>query len=91
MDCREVLYECDACVYMQLCQRRVQAHTLFYMPHCGRAMYNNLLWANWSPQDLSQLALIGNSFQSYMERSVKCCVIVSIGNGISLAEYLPRN
>lgn len=57
-------------MYVQLCRRRVQTCTLFYMPHCGKAMYNNLLWANWSPQNLSQVALIGNSFQSYMERSV---------------------
>lgn len=57
-------------MYVQLCRRRVQTYTLFYMPHCGQAMYNNLLWANWSPHNLSKVALIGNSFQSYMERSV---------------------
>lgn len=53
----------------ELCQRQVQGCTLFYMPHCGQAMYNNLLWANWSPQHLMKLTLIGNSFQSYVERA----------------------
>ncbi|CAI8023273.1 SRR1-like protein [Geodia barretti] len=51
----------------ELCRRQVQTKTVFYMPHCGRAMYNNLIWANWSPEKLSQLALIGNSFQSYLD------------------------
>jgi hypothetical protein len=52
----------------ELCRRQVHTCTLFYMPHCGRAMYNNLLWANWSPQFLSKVTIIGNSFQSYIER-----------------------
>ena len=54
----------------QLCRRKVQTHTLVFMPHCGRAMYNNLLWANWSPENLAKLTLIGNSFLSYLERLV---------------------
>jgi hypothetical protein len=55
----------------KLCRRQVQTKTVFYMPHCGRAMYNNLMWANWSPEKLSQLALIGNSFQSYLDRTLQ--------------------
>jgi len=39
--------------------------TIFFMPHCGRALYNNLLWANWEPSLLSDMAIIGNSFQRY--------------------------
>lgn len=38
------------------------------MPHCGKAMYNNLLWANWSAERLPRVAIIGNSFTSYSER-----------------------
>jgi hypothetical protein len=37
--------------------------TLFYMPHCGRALINNVLWANWGP-DLARLLLVGNSLDS---------------------------
>ncbi|KAM8918491.1 SRR1-like protein isoform 2-T2 [Lycaon pictus] len=42
--------------------------TIFYMPHCGTALYNNLLWSNWSLDALSQMLLIGNSFQGLEER-----------------------
>ncbi|RLV99739.1 hypothetical protein DV515_00009410, partial [Chloebia gouldiae] len=44
------------------------AATLFYMVHCGKALYNNLLWSNWSPAALSKLVIIGNSFRGIEER-----------------------
>lgn len=43
--------------------------TVFYMVHCGKALYNNLLWRNWSPAALSKLVIIGNSFRGIEERS----------------------
>ena len=36
--------------------------TLFYMPHCGKPLYNNLLYSNWTINNLNKLYLIGNSF-----------------------------
>lgn len=53
---------------MQMCKYTTKECTLFYMPHCGIAMYNNLLWANWDPATLSDMAVIGNRFSSYNER-----------------------
>uniref|UniRef100_A0A669PM08 SRR1 domain containing n=1 Tax=Phasianus colchicus TaxID=9054 RepID=A0A669PM08_PHACC len=35
--------------------------TLFYMVHCGKALYNNLLWRNWSVGALSNMVIIGNT------------------------------
>ena len=32
------------------------------MPHCGKPLYNNLLYSNWSIEKLNKLYLIGNSF-----------------------------
>ena len=29
-------------------KRCVSRCSVFYMPHCGQALYNNLLWANWA-------------------------------------------
>lgn len=42
--------------------------TLFYMVHCGTALYNNLLWRNWSVDALSKMLIIGNSFTGLQER-----------------------
>ncbi|XP_008050250.1 SRR1-like protein [Carlito syrichta] len=42
--------------------------TIFYMLHCGTALYNNLLWSNWSGEALSKMVIIGNSFQGLEER-----------------------
>uniref|UniRef100_A0A9L0RDB7 SRR1 domain containing n=1 Tax=Equus caballus TaxID=9796 RepID=A0A9L0RDB7_HORSE len=42
--------------------------TIFYMLHCGTALYNNLLWSNWSVEALSRLVIIGNSFRGLEER-----------------------
>ncbi|GAB1290003.1 SRR1-like protein [Apodemus speciosus] len=50
-------------------KRSVQGQpTVFYMPHCGTALYNNLLWSNWSVDALSRVVIIGNSFQGLEER-----------------------
>ncbi|NXL37585.1 SRR1L protein, partial [Glaucidium brasilianum] len=42
--------------------------TLFYMVHCGKALYNNLLWRNWSAGALARMVIIGNSFRGIEER-----------------------
>ncbi|XP_012997444.1 SRR1-like protein isoform X3 [Cavia porcellus] len=42
--------------------------TVFYMLHCGTALYNNLLWSNWSVDALSRMVIIGNSFKGLEER-----------------------
>lgn len=39
--------------------------------HCGKALYNNLLWKNWSKQGLPLIKIIGNSFSSIKQRFVQ--------------------
>lgn len=45
--------------------------TLFYLMHCGKALYNNLLWKNWSTQCLPRMIIIGNSFNGILDRLVQ--------------------
>ena len=45
-------------------KRKVMLPTLFFMPHCPKELYNNLLWANWSPECLSNVILLGNSLSN---------------------------
>uniref|UniRef100_A0A670ZYE7 SRR1 domain containing n=1 Tax=Pseudonaja textilis TaxID=8673 RepID=A0A670ZYE7_PSETE len=49
-------------------KRSIEGPTLFYMIHCGKALYNNLLWSNWSAEALSQMVVVGNSFRGFEER-----------------------
>eukprot|EP00051_Salpingoeca_urceolata_P027068 m.479904 g.479904 ORF g.479904 m.479904 type:complete len:391 (+) comp21629_c0_seq1:383-1555(+) len=44
--------------------------TLFFMPHCPLPLYNNVLAANWHPQTLPCVAILGNSFAHYKERKL---------------------
>lgn len=49
-------------------KRKAESPTVFFMPHCPLALYNNVLKSNWNPSALSQLIIIGNSFDSYSMR-----------------------
>ena len=42
--------------------------TAFYMPHCPRFLYHNLLLANWDAERLQNLFIVGNSFDVYEEK-----------------------
>ncbi|XP_078106727.1 SRR1-like protein isoform X1 [Sander vitreus] len=52
-------------------KRLVTKPTLFYLMHCGKALYNNLLWKNWSTQCLPLMIIIGNSFNGMMDRTIE--------------------
>ena len=50
-------------------KRKVARDTLFYMPHAGKRLYSNLLWANWGIS-LHHVSIYGNSFARYDEQYV---------------------
>src|SRR5262245_56573370 len=50
-------------------KRKATQRTLFYMPHAGKRLYSNLLWANWG-ENLSNLIILGNSFANYNTRQL---------------------
>mmetsp|Transcript_97549 Transcript_97549/g.142740 ORF Transcript_97549/g.142740 Transcript_97549/m.142740 type:complete len:185 (+) Transcript_97549:3-557(+) len=76
--------------------RRVHQNTLFYMPHCGRRLYSNVLRANWGPTRLPHLLIIGNSFQGYRLRMLtdhkakRSCCVEKIGDELTFESRLPR-
>jgi len=52
-------------------KREVVHRTVFFMPHCTKPLYSNVLWANWSPSKLANVAILGNSFSHYNERLIQ--------------------
>lgn len=57
----------DESYFFQEGKRKVERLTLFFMLHCGKPLYNSVLWANWGPR-LSNVIILGNRFSSYQER-----------------------
>uniref|UniRef100_A0AAV2MR66 SRR1-like domain-containing protein n=1 Tax=Knipowitschia caucasica TaxID=637954 RepID=A0AAV2MR66_KNICA len=51
-------------------KRQALKPTFFYLMHCGKALYNNLLWKNWSKQHLTEILIVGNSFCGMKERTI---------------------
>lgn len=51
----------------EACFSAANSPVLFFMPHCGRRLYSNLLCTNWGMQ-LRNVILIGNSFDGFVLR-----------------------
>ncbi|CAG5124047.1 unnamed protein product [Candidula unifasciata] len=67
-------YNCQVISENEEGKRECTKPTLAFLPHCGKALYNNLLWRNLATnnsQGLSLLVLIGNSFSNILERTPK--------------------
>uniref|UniRef100_A0AAV1TZX1 SRR1-like domain-containing protein n=1 Tax=Peronospora matthiolae TaxID=2874970 RepID=A0AAV1TZX1_9STRA len=48
-------------------RRKVVCNTVFFMPHCAKVLYENVLACNWGLA-VKQLVIIGNSFSAYGDR-----------------------
>ncbi|KAF8892567.1 SRR1-domain-containing protein [Infundibulicybe gibba] len=46
---------------------RMEAPTICFMPHCDMGLYENVLQANWTADQLSKLLLIANRLADYTE------------------------
>lgn len=68
--CIEVIEEMGLTVDREdkLGQYNFSPTTAFFMPHCPRFLYHNLLAANWSRDAMSSLFVIGNSFKMYSDK-----------------------
>lgn len=49
------------------CRRTITTdhHTLFFMPHCSRTMYENVIASNFCPERLHRVVILGNTFDGY--------------------------
>lgn len=70
---RNVLRELDLTVISENEEgkRLTKRPTIFYLMHCGKALYNNLLWRNWKRDTLPMVTIIGNSFSGIQERMLE--------------------
>ncbi|KAI8916181.1 hypothetical protein EDD86DRAFT_197869 [Gorgonomyces haynaldii] len=66
------------------CKQRIDGPTLFYMPHCTRQMYMNVIDTN--RDQLDKIRLIGNSFD-HMELLVEGYTIKEL----KLPEFEPKS
>lgn len=46
----------------------LEFNCLFFIPHCPRFIYHNLLLQNWNKTQIEKLFVIGNSFYNYLEK-----------------------
>lgn len=47
--------------------------TMFYMPHCGKALYNNLLYSNWNASSLGSMLILGKPFCRSVSALCRLC------------------
>jgi hypothetical protein len=68
--CRAALATMDFAVLANDSEGRftIDRTTLFFMPHCPRFLYHNLLAFNWNSAQLAELLIVGNSFRQYSEK-----------------------
>lgn len=77
-DCGLILF---ASYIFQECKRKITKPTVIFMLHCGKAMYENMIKANWGI-GLQNLLIIGNTFSSYTERFVSLTLNIVQSNEV---------
>jgi hypothetical protein len=48
----------------------VQRPTILYMPHCDLKLYENIIGANWSEEQLARIIFVANRFSDYTDKYV---------------------
>ncbi|KAG1826968.1 SRR1-domain-containing protein [Suillus subaureus] len=52
----------------------VERPTILYMPHCDLKLYENIIGANWSEEQLARIIFVANRFSDYTDKYV--CTII---------------
>ena len=67
----------------ECCFKVNNTNTLFFMIHCGTAMYNNVLWSNFNPAQLQHCFILGNSFKEIEQ-------VAEVNNDVAHDSYFIR-
>ncbi|KAG1877791.1 SRR1-domain-containing protein [Suillus subalutaceus] len=51
-------------------KHEVEQPTILYMPHCDLKLYENIIGANWSEEQLARIIFISNRFSDYTDKYV---------------------
>ena len=52
---------CMQVIDAQVCHQSAAGHTLFFMPHCERQAFEDILAANWASERLPKVAILGET------------------------------
>ena len=62
--------------------------TLFYLPHCPKQITNNVLWKNWTFEQLKNTILLCNSFQNIVTASPRRFLESNAGYLLRALDYI---
>lgn len=65
------------------CDKRV----LFFMPHCDKSLFNNLLWSNWDSNKLNNIFIFGNSFNNMLETIISQIDLQSFSYLLNITKF----
>lgn len=60
---------------------------LYYLPHCPKALTNNLLLTNWTPEALQNSVIVSNSFQALLTNTLDREIATEAEYVQRIAEY----
>jgi hypothetical protein len=58
-------FNCNCLSVNENGRRTVNRPTLFFMPHCDITLTDSVLEANWTPENLNKIIILGNSLKRY--------------------------
>ncbi|KAG2116678.1 SRR1-domain-containing protein [Suillus discolor] len=61
---------CHLPVLFQDGKHAVERPTILFMPHCDLKLYENIIGANWSEEQLARIIFVANRFSDYTDKYV---------------------
>ena len=58
-------FDCNCLSFDENCRRTVNRPTLFFMPHLPIFLTENVLEANWSPENLNKIIILGKNSKGF--------------------------